>query len=280
MTYEDWISCTAPKVKGSWNLHALLPKKMDFFIFFSSLVGVIGASGQSNYAAGNTFQNALARYRVSIGEKAVSLDLGMMQSEGVIAEDSKLAAALESTGFYQPMSTQELICLLEKYCDPKLEPLAQDDAQVVCGIEVPATLAAKGIKEPDWMKQPLFSTMKNLAAAKSNQTSDKNLVTSLKTQFEAVSSLEAAASIVTGELVQKISKSLAIPISDVDPQRPLHYYGVDSLVAVELRNWFAKELRADVPVFNILGNASSEALGLFAATKSAYIGNLLEKAQV
>ena len=98
MTLEDWTTSTNPKVCGSWNLHALLPKRMDFFILLSSIVGIVGGAGQASYAAGNAFQDVLARYRVSIGEKGVSLDLGMMVGEGAVAEDEKLARALESSG--------------------------------------------------------------------------------------------------------------------------------------------------------------------------------------
>ena len=101
MTLEDWNTSTNPKVLGSWNIHSLLPKGLDFLIFFSSTIGIIGGPGQGNYAAGNAFQDALARYRVSIGERAISLDLGMILEEGAVAESEKLARALESSGWYR-----------------------------------------------------------------------------------------------------------------------------------------------------------------------------------
>lgn len=271
MSFSEWRSCISPKVHGSWNLHTLLPKQMDFFIFFSSLSGIIGGVGQTNYAAGNTFQDGLARHRVSIGEKAVSLDLGMMISEGVIAEDEKLARALETTGFYQPMTTQELTCLLEKFCDPALGLLKADDSQIVCGAELPATRQARGIPEPKWMLQPLFRPLHMLqGTGDSFIDPNKESTVDFKTLLESAPSIQEAGAIITEELVHKISVSLAIPEPDVDHHRPLHFYGVDSLVAVELRNWFAKEIRADIAVFDILGNISLEGLCLFAASKSAY----------
>src|SRR5690349_522221 len=36
MTYEDFVSATRPKIQGSWNLHNLLPKDLDFFVCLSS----------------------------------------------------------------------------------------------------------------------------------------------------------------------------------------------------------------------------------------------------
>ena len=76
----------APKVQGSWNLHDLLPRGMDFFICLSSVSGVVGGGGQANYAAANTYMDALVRYRTMRGEKATAIDLGWMESEGVAAE--------------------------------------------------------------------------------------------------------------------------------------------------------------------------------------------------
>jgi hypothetical protein len=83
MTYEDWITASRPKMQGSWNLHQLMPKDLNFFVFLSSSAAIIGARGQSNYSAGNAFQDALATYRRSQGLAAVSLDLGPVLGAGV-----------------------------------------------------------------------------------------------------------------------------------------------------------------------------------------------------
>ncbi|KAI0909849.1 KR domain-containing protein [Ustulina deusta] len=49
------------------NLHQQLPRDLDFFVLFSSPAGTISSQGQSNYAAGNTFQDKLAAYRLARG---------------------------------------------------------------------------------------------------------------------------------------------------------------------------------------------------------------------
>ncbi len=71
---------------GTWNLHELLPKDLDFFIVLSSLAGIIGSVSQGNYAAGNTFQDALVHYRRSKGLAAQSLDIGVMTGIGYVEE--------------------------------------------------------------------------------------------------------------------------------------------------------------------------------------------------
>jgi NADPH:quinone reductase-like Zn-dependent oxidoreductase len=87
MTHEDWTTGTRVKINGTWNLHSLAPKDMDFFIMLSSISGVIGNAGQANYNAGNVFQDNLAHYRCSLGLKATALDLGAVLDVGYLAGD-------------------------------------------------------------------------------------------------------------------------------------------------------------------------------------------------
>ncbi|KUI64108.1 Lovastatin diketide synthase LovF [Cytospora mali] len=89
MTHEQWSRTIQSKVNTSWNLHETLPNNLDFFILLSSVVGVYGFLGQSNYAAGGSFQDDLARKRTAVGHRAsVSLDLGWMRDDGAIHEYS------------------------------------------------------------------------------------------------------------------------------------------------------------------------------------------------
>jgi hypothetical protein len=71
---------------GTWNLHELLPTDLDFFVVLSSIAGIIGSVSQANYAAGNTFQDALVHYRQKKGLAAQSLDLGLMTGIGYVEE--------------------------------------------------------------------------------------------------------------------------------------------------------------------------------------------------
>ncbi|KAM4058125.1 KR domain-containing protein [Hirsutella rhossiliensis] len=70
MSYDEWTASTAPKVRGTWNLHnASLSAKtdLDFFTMFSSVSGIVGQAGQANYASGNSFLDAFAQYRNDLG---------------------------------------------------------------------------------------------------------------------------------------------------------------------------------------------------------------------
>ena len=268
MTPEDWAFSLAPKVTGSWNLHTLLPQDMTFFILLSSLSGVVGGAGQANYASGNTYLDGLARYRFSRGENSVSLDLGLMLSEGKLIENPRVMTALDSTGVYKLMKLDELFALLDRYCDPATYPLAcEDDAQVVCGIETPMAIRAKGALVPAWMQQPLFNNLYDQQADDHAAQTGKS-ASNYKSRVAASSSPNEAAEIVTEALVSRLSRSLAIPPTDIESHRPLYYYAVDSLVAVELQNWFRNEFEADLSVFEILGNRSSQDVGQLIVERS------------
>lgn len=82
MTYERWSQATSPKIQGSWNLHELMPHNLDFFIMLSSVAGIVGNGGQSNYCAGNTYQDQLAHYRRSLGLPGQVIDLGAIGGLG------------------------------------------------------------------------------------------------------------------------------------------------------------------------------------------------------
>lgn len=88
MTYDQWHRGLQPKVNGTINLHNNL-HDVQFFVLLSSLTGVGGNTSQANYAAGNTFQDALARHRTTQGLPAVSIDLGAVEAVGFVAESGR-----------------------------------------------------------------------------------------------------------------------------------------------------------------------------------------------
>ncbi|KAL4797779.1 hypothetical protein BDV19DRAFT_386815 [Aspergillus venezuelensis] len=73
--------------------------------------------------------------------------------------------------------------------------------------------------------------------------------------------IEEAAPLITTLLVAKLASLLSSPADKFDVRKPLHAYGVDSLVAVEIRNWFAKQVKVDIAVFDLLGGATMRGWG-------------------
>ena len=270
MSLEQFNAAVKPKVEGSWNLHTLLPKGMDFFILLSSLSGVAGLYGQSNYASGNTYQDGLAQYRIAHGEKAVALDLGNMLSVGYVAEREGLAEALQSQ-FFMGVEESEFHALLDYYCDPILPLLSSAQSQVIVGLEVPAVLHSKHIEEPFWMRRPLFKQLYQIESQKASPTPDAEAAISYEAVFQAAESLAEVGERIVDGLRTKLSRTLAMEKENIDAGRPMHTYGVDSLAAVELRTWFRRVIGAEMTVFEILGNGSIASLAMTVAGKSRFV---------
>jgi hypothetical protein len=240
---------------------------MDFFILLSSASGLVGLRGQANYAAGNTYEDAIARYRVSRGEKATSLDLGAMIDDGLLAETPELLKRVLAYGALNPVSRQQFFAILDYFCDPSRPVPSPKESQAVIGLGVGKGPGLDGV---DLDRQPLFAHLHNLDQDKgtfgSNGGEDS---TNYKELLAGTKSLLEASNIVVKALVEKLAKSLStIQSSDVDIEKPLHAYGVDSLLAVELRNWIAKEFQADVAVFETLGGSTFISLGLLIVKRS------------
>ena len=108
MTLAQWEQASRSKVESSWNLHTLLPE-LDFFILLSSVSGVVGNPGQSNYAAGCSFQDALARHRSQSGQKAISIDLGVMCNVGIVAETERLQKQFHSSKEFIQLEEPEFL---------------------------------------------------------------------------------------------------------------------------------------------------------------------------
>ena len=85
MTYQKWVESMRPKVQGTWNIHLAL-SDVAFFMILSSFAGIFGNRGQDTYAASCSFQDAIYHIRRGLGQKGVSLDVGLMRDIGVLAE--------------------------------------------------------------------------------------------------------------------------------------------------------------------------------------------------
>jgi acyl carrier protein len=269
MTREDFEAALKPKVTASWNLHSLLPQDMDFFILLSSGSGIVGNPGQSNYSAGNTYQDALARYRTTKGLKATALDLGMILSVGFIAEKPEVIRSIRQQG-YNAIREEEFLALLDELCDPSLSVPSHLKSQISLGLGVPELLRSKGMEEPAWMSDPMFRYLRQIGTG-SKTVEGATHTLNYRSLLAGADSRNAAEGTVTGIIIQQLAKVLGIDVKTISATEPLHTYGVDSLVAVELRAWLLKELSAQVAVFDIIGDNTIRALGRVVTRKSALV---------
>ncbi|PLN82692.1 polyketide synthase [Aspergillus taichungensis] len=274
MTFAKWDLTMKSKVQTSWNLHRLLPRDLDFFILLSSLAGIVGQMASSNYAGGCAFQDALARYRVSQGQEGLSIDIGWMRNIGIIAETGAYQRQRQAADDMNPIDSTDLIALLSVCCNPSRPRLVNPNPQVLIGLRTPADVLAQGRSPPALLDRPLFaafSYLPNSSDASSGQGSKtRDKVAEIVALFRQSSDSGERIQLVLQALAIKLARAMSIPPEDIMPNKPLSAYGVDSLMAVDLRNWFGKEFGATVAVFEIMGGVTISAIADLVATKSTF----------
>lgn len=256
MTHTEWAQSTRPKVQGTWNLHQNL-WDVDFFITLSSFAATFGNRGQSNYAAGGAYQDALAYHRRAQGLHAVTIDLGMMRDVGVLAEKGMTDSLREWEEPYG-IREAEFHALLKRAIAGDIK--GDLHPQVLTGLATGGSALTANIPPPFYLDDARFAIMAEtgvraataaLAAAGggSNGSSSSASVGQLVSQAE---SLPEATGHVTDALVARVAKMQQLPPSEIDSGRFLHSYGIDSLVAIEIVNWALKELKATLTVIDVM----------------------------
>jgi hypothetical protein len=228
---------------------------MDFFIMLSSAFGIFGNAGQSNYAAGNTFQDSLARFLTSLGRRAVSIDLGMTLDEGFVAERKYIQERLLRLNLLLPISKQELFALFDYYCNPRTSFASPASSQIIIGIELPAVVLRAGKDIPDTLHRSMFRTMHQIMPHDGHSaTGTMKTNQDVAALFKAAPTLSEAGSMVAEALKTKVCNILGLDADRKTTNDWLESFGVDSLIALEIRNWLAKEICADLAVYEILGD--------------------------
>ncbi|KAI0857200.1 polyketide synthase [Xylaria cubensis] len=271
MSLEEWNDALRPKVDASWNLHHILGHDLDFFVLLSSTMGIVGNKEQSNYAAGNTFEDSLARYRLCKGLPAVSLNLPAIEDAGFVADNPGLLESMRAAG-YGSMPVKELLAVLDYHCGLSPAHLPVEKAQVILRPGLPHELVPLGIVKPLWMQDPLFSQFGQLEA---NVSVDRGSVAKKEAKYAAriasATSMTEAENIILDALLSKLSRVLSVNPSELDPSKPLHAYGVDSLVAVDVRSWLLKDLGSEVSVFDLNSQASIKRVAKIATDKNRFL---------
>ncbi|KAI1499235.1 hypothetical protein F5X99DRAFT_390720 [Biscogniauxia marginata] len=268
MTHAQWALTISSKMKTSWNLHHLLPKDLDFFVLLSSLAGVCGTVAQSNYAGGCSAQDAIARYRVAQGQKAVSFDVGWMRNIGIIAEKESYQRHRQNAADMQQIDDTELMALLSIYCDPELPLLSVPKSQILIGLLTPTDFIEKGQAVPEMHDRPLYGPF-SYVVGEATSTTANGAAEDPAELFRKAAETDERIQIVIRALSVKLARAMAISPEDVEPSKPLSSYGVDSLMAVELRNYIGREFQATVAVFDIMGGVPIAAIGDLVVERSS-----------
>ncbi|TWU77398.1 putative PKS-like protein biosynthetic cluster [Metarhizium rileyi] len=264
MTAKDWNLSLRPKLKATRNLHELLPADLDFFVCLSSIAGIVGSRGQANYNAGNNYQDALMHQRVASGLAASSLNLSLVVGIGVSTENDGVFQLLKN-GALLPMNERDVLNLVAAAVS------GRSPTQVALGAATGGQLDKSSSNDPYWFDDSRFAVLSKLNRHSGGNSSRQAVKEDWKKLVAAATSKDHVQELVLGELVAGLSDILKMEQDDVDNRKSLPALGIDSLVAIEIRNWLRKEFQADLSVFDIVSNDPLSTFAQKVTAKSALI---------
>lgn len=280
MTFEQWQLAVQTKVDSSIHLHNHLPQDLDFFVLLSSVCGQLGNVSQANYDAGNTFEDSLARHRVmALGLPAVSLDLSAVTDVGFVASSDKATGTNQVQNRVEALGTvslamDEILRVLEhavlrrrRRCrrpSSSSSPYSDgDDAQIIMGLAPWDRLLEGSIVRRDRRFGMLRLTRaRDAARSAASKPGAAAAATSSPTGMllHALGMRMDDAIERTRSVAQAVAERLAVifnvSVEQVDCGAPMTANAVDSLVAVELRNWLASAAKAKVSIFEVVQSSS------------------------
>ncbi|MDE0443295.1 MAG: SDR family NAD(P)-dependent oxidoreductase [Gammaproteobacteria bacterium] len=219
-TWDRFEQVLWPKVIGGWHLHrATMDRDLDLFVLFSSVTGVLGNAGQANHAAANAFLDQLAGIRRSLGLAGQSIAWGAWSGLGEAEEQrERIARQLEASGTGW-MTPQKGLMAFDR--------LVREDltTATVTSVDWPV-FAESHDYHPPFLTEMLATT----DAEADQSAASVDLVSEL--QNAPASGREA---LLVSFLQQELKAVLRLP-SDPSPSVGFVDLGMDSLMAVELRN--------------------------------------------
>jgi polyketide synthase 12/myxalamid-type polyketide synthase MxaB len=262
LTQQRWRRFAAvlgPKVLGAANLEALTAAlDLDLFVLFSSGASMLGSAGQSNHAAANAFLDALAHDRRARGASAVSINWGPWRDIGAAAS-AELGVRMVSHGMGM-MSPSEGILALDAI-------LRRRPVQVgVLPVDWPVFIGQHGVgKEP-----PLLAGLRREALVARDHAGHAGPETR---EPELRARLANAApgqrrGVLVNYVVERVARVLRmIDAERLDLDQPLVELGIDSLMALELRNTLVRTTGCPLPATLLFDCPTPRAIARLLADK-------------
>jgi hypothetical protein len=221
MTFDKWETAVNPKIKGTWNLHAELPKDVDFFIILSSLSGIIGNTAQANYCAGNTYEDALAHYRRKQGLAATTLNVGLVTDASHFNENSTIEDYLRKYSHWIAAQVTDselqhtITAVMRRTVGDKNEPVPD---QLLVGLS--DNVRRDGNSLNLWPQDRKFDHRISLEDGLGVVEKDTN-----QQKLKASTTVAQAHEVVETALRLNVAAAMTASPDDIDIEKPLYAFG-------------------------------------------------------
>ncbi|MEM9089167.1 MAG: type I polyketide synthase [Cyanobacteria bacterium P01_F01_bin.53] len=255
-SWKDFDTVCRPKVQGTWNLHQLSNAlTLDFFVSFSSIASVWGSKGQSAYAAANQFLDSFAHFQnqrqkqeKQPGYRSVAVNWGPWAESGMASDSVK--TTLSRMGV-NPLPSKPAIEALNRL----LSASSTTSQTIVADINWPVF---KDLFEANG-QQPLLEQI-GIAAASEATTPAQSVASETPLEMLQSAPAENRTALLVTYLREQIAKTLSMSPAQLDPDQALNYMGLDSLMAIELKNLIKKQLQVEVPTARFMSGLSVNSL--------------------
>jgi thioesterase domain-containing protein/NAD(P)-dependent dehydrogenase (short-subunit alcohol dehydrogenase family)/aryl carrier-like protein len=225
LNWDRFVRVMAPKVQGTWNLHVLTKKlPLDFLVFFSSMASLIGSAGQANYSAANAFMDALAHSRHTQGLPSLSINWSAWLKVGMAAQKPQIIERLDKIGI-GAVEPEQGLQILEK--------LLSDQQTIQVGV---MPIQWRTFQKEKWAASPFFSDII------SNVSRDNQAELSFLKQLEAIPDKMRRRDLLVAHIRTQVAKVIGLPPQQIALDQNLMDLGLDSLMAIEFRNWLKSSL--------------------------------------
>jgi acyl carrier protein len=248
MTFDDFLVPTRIKVDGTLILkRVFVSPDTRFFLMLSSASTIVGTSGQGNYNAGNAVQDALAHTYSNATCQFMTLNIGWIE-DAVATVDYKVRAQGLSRAGLRSIRAGELL----RYLDQALGDAMNKKCipQTVIGFDSNSLSHASNASGNSNIHSALFRHVYDAKRSRSSPPASETL------SFD-----QLAASGDHDSLVEFVANSIATRLTQVLSTDSMRIHsengsildlGLDSLVAIELRNWIMHEFDAPIQSSEIL----------------------------
>ncbi|CAI6236720.1 unnamed protein product [Periconia digitata] len=251
LTFHDTQTVFGPKVQGSINLDSIFCNTaLDFFIYFSSLTGVIGNAGQANYTAANRFLCGMARERRQRGLAATAIDLGMINSIGYVARELSLEAQNVHYDYGFLLSSEHDLFSIFAEAIISGRPDSGLPSEIICGLR---RMGTEHSYRSAFYSYPHFACLTPKATDKMELDTQKSGAVPLSERLANAISRESVRQIVTECLVREVKSILHLNEDyELSLSSSTDELGLDSLVAVRIRTWISQNFHVNVPTLKML----------------------------